>query len=114
MWIALARGVACPSVISASSSYRKADSVFPVPVGARMSVSSPLAIAGQPPRCGADGSPSVSVNHARTSGWNEASGCAEMTDFTGRSKHLDAEDRRGFAEGRRGHQKNSGVFAGNG
>ena len=36
--------------------------------GARMSVCSPLAIAGQPSRCGALGAPSVSRNHSRTIG----------------------------------------------
>ena len=52
------------------SSQRNAVSVLPVPVGARMSVCAPLAIAGQPSRCGALGAPSVSANHARTRGWN--------------------------------------------
>src|SRR5438128_226188 len=52
------------------SSQRNAVSVLPVPVGARMSVCEPLAIAGHPSRCGALGEPSVSVNHFRTMGWN--------------------------------------------
>src|SRR5687768_1124611 len=37
-----------------------------------MSVSWPAAIAGQPSRCGADGSPSVSANQSRTMGWKGA------------------------------------------
>ena len=57
-----------PSTISSFSSQRNAASVFPVPVGARMSVCDPRAIAGQPSRCGALGSPSVSRNQRRTSG----------------------------------------------
>ena len=59
-----------PSTMSWFSSQRNAVSVFPVPVGARMSVCAPLAIAGQPSRCGGLGAPSVSSNHARTRGWN--------------------------------------------
>ena len=54
--------------MSAFSSHRNAASVFPVPVGARISVFSPLAIAGHPARCGALGVPSVSVNQRRTVG----------------------------------------------
>src|SRR5262245_49758709 len=50
--------------------HRKAASVLPVPVGAAMSVCLPAAIAGQPCRCGAVGSPSVSRNHAATVGRN--------------------------------------------
>src|SRR5687767_3405164 len=37
-----------------------------------MSVSAPAAMAGQPARCGALGSPSVSVNQVRTIGWKGA------------------------------------------
>src|SRR5687768_11841147 len=58
--------------MSWSSSYRKAARVFPVPVGARMSVSEPAAMAGQPARWGAEGSPRVSANQVRTSGWKGA------------------------------------------
>ena len=59
---------AAPSTMSWFSSQRNAASVLPVPVGARMSVCAPLAIAGHPSRCGALGAPSVSRNHARTIG----------------------------------------------
>src|SRR6185369_9705582 len=41
-----------------------------------MRVSEPSAMAGQPARCGAEGSPSVSVNQVRTSGWKRSSGAA--------------------------------------
>jgi hypothetical protein len=68
MCTALASGAVLPSTMSWFSSQRNAANVFPVPVGARMSVCAPLAIAGQPSRCGALGSPTVSVNHCRTSG----------------------------------------------
>ncbi len=61
---------AAPSTMSWFSSQRNAVSVLPVPVGARMSVCAPLAIAGQPSRCGALGAPSVS----RTSSNEERNG----------------------------------------
>ena len=60
--------------IRALSSHRNAARVFPVPVGARISVCAPDAIAGHPRTCGALGWPSVSVNHWRTSGWNAPRG----------------------------------------
>src|SRR5690349_16625812 len=84
--MAFASGRARPSVISALSSHRNAASVLPVPVGARMSAFSPLAIAGHPPSCGALGAPNVSVNQLRTIGWKSrsaafAAGCAEPPRF---------------------------------
>ena len=48
MCTALASGSSSPSTMSWFSSQRNAASVLPVPVGARISVSSPDAIAGQP------------------------------------------------------------------
>ena len=53
---------------------RKAVRVLPVPVGARMRVVSPRAMAGQPRRCGVVGVPSAERNHARVTGWKSASG----------------------------------------
>jgi hypothetical protein len=50
------------------SSHKKAARVFPVPVGARISVCAPLAIAGHPCCCGSLGFPKVFLNHFRTSG----------------------------------------------
>ena len=47
---------------------RNAVSVFPLPVGARISVDSPRAIAGQPSCCGFVGASNALVNHARTAG----------------------------------------------
>src|SRR5687767_1738179 len=60
--------------ISRSRQQRKAASVFPLPVGERMSVESPRAIAGQPAVCGAVGAWNALLNHARTAGWNGSSG----------------------------------------
>jgi hypothetical protein len=54
--------------ISRSRHQRNALSVLPLPVGARISVDSPRAMAGQPRACGRVGSPNVSANHARTAG----------------------------------------------
>ncbi len=47
---------------------RNAASVLPLPVGARMSVVSPAAIAGHPSRCGFVGAGNALLNHARTAG----------------------------------------------
>ena len=55
---------------------RNAASVLPEPVGARMRVCWPAAMAGQPCRCGGVGSPSVRRNHSRTAGRNRSSGSA--------------------------------------
>jgi hypothetical protein len=43
-------------------------SVFPLPVGARISVDSPRAIAGQPSRWGRVACPNSLVNQPRTTG----------------------------------------------
>src|SRR5271165_4001944 len=55
--------------MSRSRHQRNAVSVFPVPVGARMSVLSPRAIAGQPRRCGAVGRSKTARNHCAVTGW---------------------------------------------
>ena len=57
---------------------RKAVRVLPVPVGARMRVESPRAMAGQPSRCGAVVWPKVERNHSAVMGWKRlsASSCA--------------------------------------
>ena len=47
---------------------RNAVSVLPVPVGARISVDSPRAIAGQPCRCGRVGASNAPLNQAATGG----------------------------------------------
>ena len=65
---AFASGALLPSTMRLFSSQRKAVRVLPVPVGARMSVFEPRAIAGQPCSCGLLGAPSRSRNHTRTSG----------------------------------------------
>ena len=56
------------SNISRFRHHRNAASVLPVPVGARMSVDSPRAIAGHPSRCGLVGAGNAVENHARTAG----------------------------------------------
>ena len=48
--------------------HRKAVSVLPLPVGARMSVDSPRAIAGQPCVCGGVGAANDARNHSATAG----------------------------------------------
>ena len=48
--------------------HRNAANVFPVPVGARMSVDSPRAIAGQPAVCGLVGDWNTASNQWRTAG----------------------------------------------
>ena len=60
---------------SRSIAQRNAASVLPEPVGARSSVWSPPAIAGQPPVCGGVGAAKVASNHARTAGEN----CSTVT-----------------------------------
>src|SRR6476619_2118976 len=53
---------------------RNAVSVLPLPVGARMSVDSPRAIAGQPSACGGVGASKEALNHSRTGEWKRSSG----------------------------------------
>ena len=48
--------------------HRKAVSVFPLPVGARMSVDSPRAIAGHPCVCGGVGAANDARNQSATAG----------------------------------------------
>src|SRR6202051_1515664 len=55
---------------------RKAAKVFPVPVGARIKVDSPRAIAGQPCSCGLVGAAKTASNHSRTGGRNRAASSA--------------------------------------
>src|SRR5688572_24923062 len=57
------------SNISRLSDHRKAVSVLPLPVGARISVESPRAIGGQPRFCGAVASANTAWNHWSTAGW---------------------------------------------
>ena len=73
-----ANGVSRPSTMRVFSSQRNAASVLPVPVGARMRVCSPSAIAGHPCSCGALGAPRVSRNQSRTIGWKGSS--ADMAE----------------------------------
>src|ERR1700730_18095165 len=51
---------------------RKAAKVFPVPVGARIKVDSPRAIAGQPCTCGLVGAAKTASNQSRTGAANRA------------------------------------------
>ena len=50
----------------------KAASVFPEPVGAEISTSSPARIAGQPWSCGSVAAVKLESNHSRTSGWKSS------------------------------------------
>src|ERR1035437_3098170 len=54
--------------------HRKAARVLPVPVGARMRVDSPRAMAGQPSCCGRVGAGKTASNQARTGGWKRVRG----------------------------------------
>src|SRR5579859_912952 len=60
---------------------RKAVRVLPVPVGARIRVLSPLAMTGQPWRCGAVGASKTSRNQRAVTGWKLAKGSAGGTGF---------------------------------
>src|SRR5207248_5036339 len=51
---------------------RNAASVLPLPVGARTSVESPRAIAGQPSTCARVGEANDAANQSRTAGWKRA------------------------------------------
>ena len=66
-------------VTSRSMPHRKADSVLPEPVGARIRVWSPPAMAGQPWAWGGVGSGNEVSNQARTAGENGASGSTSAT-----------------------------------
>src|ERR1017187_1388101 len=63
--------------MSLSRQERNAASVLPVPVGARIRVDSPRAIAGQPWRCGAVGPGNDARNQAAVMGWKSARAVAE-------------------------------------
>ena len=56
------------SNISRFRHQRNAASVLPLPVGARISVDSPRAIAGHPSCCGLVGAGNAPANHSRTAG----------------------------------------------
>src|SRR5215471_6475855 len=58
--------------------HRNAVSVLPLPVGARISVESPRAIAGQPSACGAVGAANDARNHSATAGWKSPSTSARF------------------------------------
>ena len=60
--------------IRRSMHHRKAVRVLPVPVGARMRVDSPRAMAGQPRVWGRVGSGKTASNQARTGGWKRSRG----------------------------------------
>ena len=59
--------------IRRSSAQRKAVSVFPLPVGAVISVQSPRAMAGQPSCWARVGEVKEDANHSLTAGWNGSS-----------------------------------------
>src|SRR3954471_20886150 len=62
--------------------HRKAVSVFPLPVGARIRVESPRAMAGQPWTCGGVGAAKLARNHSATLGWNRSNTSARFATFT--------------------------------
>jgi hypothetical protein len=55
-----------------SIAQRNAASVLPLPVGARISVDSPRAIAGHPSACGGVGASNDARNHSATAGWKRS------------------------------------------
>src|SRR6478672_2709387 len=61
---------------------RNAVSVLPLPVGARISVESPRAIAGQPCTCGGVGAAKLARNHSPTAGWNRSNTSPRLATFT--------------------------------
>ncbi len=52
---------------------RKAERVFPLPVGAEMRVASPARMLGQPCSCGSVGVPNLLMNHSAVTGCAQAS-----------------------------------------
>src|SRR5262249_43985564 len=52
--------------------HRNAVSVLPLPVGARISVDSPRAIAGHPSACGGVGASNDARNQSATAGWKSS------------------------------------------
>src|SRR5262245_66023491 len=73
---------AAASNITRLIAQRNAVSVLPLPVGARMSVESPRAIAGQPCACGGVGAAKLARNHSATDGWNRFNTSARFPTFT--------------------------------
>src|SRR4029453_2962934 len=73
------------SNISRFRPHRNAVSVLPLPVGARMSVDSPRAMAGHPSSCGRVGDGNDATNHSRTDGWKRSSTWPRAIT---RSKHV--------------------------
>ena len=61
---------------------RKAVRVLPLPVGARINVDSPRAMAGQPSVCGGVGASKEAVNHSETAGWKSPNTLARFATFT--------------------------------
>ena len=61
--------------------HRKAASVLPVPVGARMSADSPRAMAGHPRRCGLVGCANVAANQVATGRWKRSSGESRLATY---------------------------------
>ena len=59
-------------VVSLSIEDKNAVSVLPEPVGAQMSVCSPLRMCGQPCTCGGVGAGNEAANHSATAGENES------------------------------------------
>ena len=70
--------------MSRSRHQRNAVSVLPVPVGARIRVFSPRAIAGQPSRCGAVGCSKTARNQAAVTGWKRDSASSSGAVVAGR------------------------------
>src|SRR5688500_12448324 len=62
---------------------RNAASVFPDPVGARISVDAPEAIAGQPSCCGRVGASKDAANQSRTGAWKLESSAGVVVTFSG-------------------------------
>ena len=62
--------------------HRNAVSVLPLPVGARISVDSPRAIAGQPSVCGGVGASNEARNHSATAGWKRSNTPPRFATFT--------------------------------
>src|SRR5688572_18427893 len=62
---------------------RNAASVFPDPVGARISVDAPEAIAGQPSCCGRVGASKDAANQSRTGAWKLESSAGVVVTVSG-------------------------------
>ena len=94
------------SATSRSMPHRKAASVLPEPVGARIRVCSPAAMAGQPWAWAAVGSGNVVANHSRTAGENRSSTIPSayeggVTELSGRPRLRASPSRDGPADGPR-------------